>query len=421
MFALVDCNNFYVSCERLFRPDLRRRPVVVLSNNDGCVVARSQEAKDLGIKMAVPHFQIRALIERHQVVVFSSNYTLYADISTRVMLVLEEMVPDMEVYSIDEAFLRLPDERAPLEERLEFGHKVRERLRRWLRIPACVGIAPSKTLAKLANSAAKRDVASGGVVDLCDPHQREHLFTQTEVGEVWGVGRRTRDKLHAMGIRSVADLAHASPERIRRRFSVNLQRTVYELNGQPCFGLESSPTNKHQIICSRSFAQRITDFAELREAVCTYTVRAAEKLREQGQVASQVTVFIRTGAYNSNERHYSNSAQRRLDFPGNDTMALVGAATSALQSVWRHGYRYAKAGVMLSDLCPQQEAQPGLFDHTSAQRHNPALMQAVDALNRSGRGKIWFGGQGIKEDWRMKRAHLSPAYTTRWEDIPVVT
>lgn len=421
MFALVDCNNFYVSCERLFRPDLRRRPIVVLSNNDGCVVARSQEVKDLGVRMGVPHFQIRDLIQRHEVVVFSSNYTLYADISARVMLVLEEMVPDMEVYSIDEAFLRLPDERAPGDERLEFGHRVRERLLRWLRIPVCVGIAPSKTLAKLANSAAKHDVASGGVVDLSDPLQCEHLFARTEVGEVWGVGGRTRDKLQAMGIRTVADLAHASPERIRRRFSVNLQRTVYELNGQPCFGLESSPVNKQQIICSRSFARRITDFTELREAVCAYTVRAAEKLREQRQVASQVTVFIRTGAYNANERHYSNSAQRCLDFPGNDTMALVGAATSALQSVWRQGYRYAKAGVMLSDLCPEKEAQPGLFDHTSAQRQNPALMQVVDEVNRSGKGKVWFGAQGIKEDWRMKRAHLSPAYTTRWEDIPVVS
>jgi len=421
MFALVDCNNFYVSCERLFRPDLRRRPIVVLSNNDGCVVARSQEVKDLGVRMGVPHFQIRDLIQRHEVVVFSSNYTLYADISARVMLVLEEMVPDMEVYSIDEAFLRLPDERASLDERLAFGCKVRERLLRWLRIPVCVGIAPSKTLAKLANGAAKHDMVSGGVVDLCDSHQREHLFAHTEVGEVWGVGGKTRDKLRAMGICTVADLAHASPDRIRRRFSVNLQRTVYELNGQPCFGLESSPVNKQQIICSRSFAQRITDFAELREAVCTYTVRAAEKLREQGQVASQVTVFIRTGVHNANERHYSNSAQRRLDFPGNDSMALVGAATSALQSVWRQGYRYAKAGVMLSDLCREKEAQPGLFDHTSTQRHNPALMQVVDAVNRSGKGKIWFGAQGIKEDWRMKRAHLSPAYTTRWEDIPVVS
>jgi len=421
MFALVDCNNFYVSCERLFRPDLRRRPIVVLSNNDGCVVARSQEVKDMGIKMGVPHFQIRDLIKRHDVVVFSSNYTLYADISARVMLVLEEMVPDMEVYSIDEAFLRLPDESAPREERLEFGRKVRERLLRWLRIPVCVGIAPSKTLAKLANSAAKHDVASSGVVDLCDPQQREYLFARTAVEEVWGVGGRTRDKLHAMGIRTVADLAQASPDRIRRRFSVNLQRTVYELNGQPCFGLESSPANKQQIICSRSFAQRITDFTELREAVCTYTVRVAEKLREQGQVASQVTVFIRTGTYNTNERHYSNSAQRRLDFPGNDTMAMVGAATSALQSIWRQGYRYAKAGVMLSDLCPENEVQAGLFDHASAQRQNPALMQVVDTVNRSGKGKIWFGAQGIKEDWRMKRAHLSPAYTTRWEDIPVVS
>lgn len=421
MFALVDCNNFYVSCERLFRPDLRTRPVVVLSNNDGCVVARSQEAKNLGIGMGVPHFQVRDVLQRHQVVVFSSNYTLYADISARVMLVLEEMVPDMEVYSIDEAFLRLPDERAGLDGRLAFGHKVRDRILKWLRMPVCVGIAPSKTLAKLANTAAKSDPASGGVVDLCDQVQRQELFRRTEVGEVWGIGRRMEQKLHALGIRTVADLAAASPERLRRQFSVNLQRTIYELNGQACFGLEHSPANKHQIVCSRSFARRITDFTELREAVSTYTVRAAQKLREQKQVATQVTVFIRTGTYSSTERHYSNAAQRCLDFPGNDTMALLNAAANALQSIWRDGYRYAKAGVILSDLCPVKEMQPGLFDHTSTQRNNPALMQAVDALNNSGRGKVWFGSQGIKEDWRMRRAYLSPAYTTRWEDIPVVT
>ncbi len=421
MFALVDCNNFYVSCERLFRPDLRRRAVVVLSNNDGCVVARSQEAKALGIGMAEPHFKVRGILERHNVVVFSSNYTLYADISARVMSILDAMVPGMEIYSIDEAFLHLPDEYAALQQRLEFGRKVRERLLQWLRIPVCVGIAPTKTLAKLANGAAKCAAANGGVVDLCDPLQRQQLFKQTPVGEVWGVGRRTRDKLQAIGVCTVADLAGSSPEKIRRRFSVNLQRTVYELNGQPCFTLESSPANKHQILCSRSFAQRITTLDELREAVCTYTARAAEKLREQGQKARQITVFIRTGGYSTTERHYSNSAQRRLDFPDNDTLALVHAATSALQSIWRSGYRYAKAGIMLTDLCSATEVQPGLFDHTSEQQHRPALMQAVDAINSSGRGRVWFGGQGIKEDWRMKRTHLSPAYTTRWEDIPTVS
>lgn len=421
MYALVDCNNFYVSCERLFRPDLRHRPVVVLSNNDGCVVARSPEAKALGIGMAVPHFQVRGIIERNNVVVFSSNYTLYADISARVMTILDAMAPAMEVYSIDEAFLHLPDEHAQLQQRLQFGHKVRERLLQWLRIPVCVGIAPTKTLAKLANGAAKHEAASSGVVDLCDPSQRQQLFRQTPVAEVWGVGRRTQAKLQAMGICSVADLAGSSPEKIRRRFSVNLQRTIYELNGQPCFTLESSPVNKQQIMCSRSFAQRITAFDELREAVCTYTARAAEKLREQGQSAHQVTVFIRTGTHNATERHYSNSGQRRLDFPSNDTLSLVHAATSALQSIWRSGYRYAKAGVMLTDLCSEGEVQRGLFDATSAQQHRPALMQAVDAINNSGKGRVWFGGQGIKEDWRMKRAHISPAYTTRWEDIPTVT
>ena len=421
MFALVDCNNFYVSCERLFRPDLRRRPVVVLSNNDGCVVARSPEAKALGIRMAVPFYQVKSLVERHKVVTFSSNYALYADISARVMLVLEDMAPEMEIYSIDEAFLRLPDVNAGMDERLKFGHEVKARIRQWIRIPVCVGIAPTKTLAKLANHAAKHDVHGCGVVDLGDLSYRRHLLESTPVEEIWGVGKRLSEQLQRTGIRTAADLMAADPNHIHRRFSVNLKRTLYELHGQPCFGLESSPVNRQQIMCSRSFSKRITAYDELREAVCAYTARAAEKLRQQHQVAGHITVFIRTGGFAAQERHYSNSTGRCLDFPTNDTLALTHKSVAALSEIWRSTYRYAKAGVALSALQGEDEIQAGLFDQHSAQNHTPQLMKAVDALNCSGRAQVWFGGQGINEDWRMKRDHLSPAYTTRWEDIPVVS
>ncbi len=419
VFALVDCNNFYASCEKLFRPDLKDTPVVVLSNNDGCVVARSREAKLLGIKMGVPVFQIKAEMQRNGILAFSSNYALYADLSSRVMRTLEEMAPRVEVYSIDEAFLDLTGIESVLS-LVEFGQQVRERIGHWIGITVCVGIAPTKTLAKLANHAAKKYPATQGVVDLTNPDRQRRLLALVPVDDVWGVGRRLSTRLNALGITTALDLANASPRAIREQFSVVLERTVRELNGESCIELEEIPPTKKQIVCSRSFGVKVTQFELLREAVCEYATRATEKLRKEQQQAKVMTVFIRTSPFKDNEPQYSNSASGELLIPSCDTRDFIELANHLLKRIWKDGFRYAKAGVMLSDFYDPGMFQPGLFDDVSTRSNSQQLMSVLDTINQSGAGKVFFAGQGTKKDWSMKREHLSPAYTTRWDQLPRV-
>lgn len=419
VFALVDCNNFYASCEKLFRPDLKDTPVVVLSNNDGCVVARSREAKSLGIKMGVPAFQIKAEMQRHGILAFSSNYALYADLSSRVMRTLEEMAPRVEVYSIDEAFLDLTGIESAIS-LVEFGQQVRERIGHWIGITVCVGIAPTKTLAKLANHAAKKYPATQGVVDLTNPDRQRRLLALVPVDDVWGVGRRLSKRLNALGITTALDLANASPRAIRDQFSVVLERTVRELNGESCIELEEIPPTKKQIVCSRSFGVKVTQFELLREAVCEYATRATEKLRKEQQQAKVMTVFIRTSPFKDNEPQYSNSASGELLIPSCDTRDFIELANHLLKRIWKDGFRYAKAGVMLSDFYDPGMFQPGLFDDVSTRSNSQQLMSVLDTINQSGAGKVFFAGQGTKKDWSMKREHLSPAYTTRWDQLPRV-
>ncbi len=419
VFALVDCNNFYASCEKLFRPDLKDTPVVVLSNNDGCVVARSREAKLLGIKMGVPVFQIKAEMQRHGILAFSSNYALYADLSSRVMRTLEEMAPRVEVYSIDEAFLDLTGIESALS-LVEFGQQVRERIGKWIGITVCVGIAPTKTLAKLANHAAKKYPATQGVVDLTNPDRQRRLLALVPVDDVWGVGRRLSKRLNALGITTALDLANASPRAIRDQFSVVLERTVRELNGESCIELEEIPPTKKQIVCSRSFGVKVTQFELLREAVCEYATRATEKLRKEQQQAKVMTVFIRTSPFKDNEPQYSNSASGELLIPSCDTRDFIELANHLLKRIWKDGFRYAKAGVMLSDFYDPGMFQPGLFNDVSTRSNSQQLMSVLDTINQSGAGKVFFAGQGTKKDWSMKREHLSPAYTTRWDQLPRV-
>ena len=419
VFALVDCNNFYASCEKLFRPDLKDTPVVVLSNNDGCVVARSREAKLLGIKMGVPVFQIKAEMQRHGILAFSSNYALYADLSSRVMRTLEEMAPRVEVYSIDEAFLDLTGIESALS-LVEFGQQVRERIGHWIGITVCVGIAPTKTLAKLANHAAKKYPATQGVVDLTNPDRQRRLLALVPVDDVWGVGKRLSKRLNALGITTALDLANASPRAIRDQFSVVLERTVRELNGESCIELEEIPPTKKQIVCSRSFGEKVTQFELLREAVCEYATRATEKLRKEQQQAKVMTVFIRTSPFKDNEPQYSNSASGELLIPSCDTRDFIELANHLLKRIWKDGFRYAKAGVMLSDFYDPGMFQPGLFDDVSTRSNSQQLMSVLDTINQSGAGKVFFAGQGTKKDWSMKREHLSPAYTTRWDQLPRV-
>ncbi|WP_456300734.1 translesion error-prone DNA polymerase V subunit UmuC [Zobellella maritima] len=418
-YALVDCNNFYASCERLFRPDLRGRPVVVLSNNDGCVVARSAEARAMGIRMGEPYFKIMAEYERAGGMAFSSNYTLYADISSRVMRVLEMLAPAVEVYSIDEAFLDLTGV-ANAMELVAFGKQVRARVEQWVGITVGVGIAPTKTLAKLANYAAKKWPATGGVVDLSARNRQRRLMAITPVEEVWGIGRRLTRQLVAQGVTTALDLAKVPPKLARKQFSVVLERTIMELNGIACIPWEDSPAPKKQIINSRSFGERVTEYQPMREAVCQYASRAAEKLRQQRQTCRLVQVFIRTSPFAENEPRYSNHASVELTLPTADTRDMVAAAVRGLEAIWKDGCRYQKAGVMLCDFWPPGTYQPGLFEQVNERLHSVELMQVMDAINQSRRGRLFLAGEGINKPWQMKRARLSPAYTTRLGDIPVV-
>lgn len=418
LFALVDCNNFYASCESLFQPKFRNRPIVVLSNNDGCVVARSKEAKQLGIKMGVPVHQIKDMIRLHRIAVFSSNYALYGDMSQRVMSILEQMAPQVEVYSIDEAFLSLTGIES-YQSLNDFGVAVRERVQQWTGITVCVGIAPTKTLAKLANHAAKAYPATGGVVDLSERERQERLLCITPIEEVWGVGHRLSARLRELGIESALDLAEYDLKSLRQRFSVVLERTARELRGESCLALDDITEPKQQIVCSRSFSKRVESLEELRESVASYTARAAEKLRAEQQVCKMLSVSLRTGLFNPTEPIYSNSAVTPLATPTNDSSQLIAEATRLLRGIWRPGYRYAKAGVMLSELSPQEQGQADLFSAPEHARRK-RLMQTVDQINDGRHGKVFIAAQGVQQEWSMKRRYLSPAYTTRWNEIPNV-
>lgn len=417
MYALVDCNSFYANCERVFRPDLKHRPVVVLSNNDGCVIARSAEAKQLGIPMGVPAWRIASLVRQGQVVVFSSNYPLYADMSARVMTTLEQLAPRIEVYSIDEAFLLLT---GMAEEYLHsFAVQVRDRIDRYQGLPVCVGIAPSRTLAKLANHAAKQWPATDGVVVLTKKQRQRKLMSLLPVDAIWGVGKRQRQRLTSLGIESALDLADADPLWIQKRFSVVLARTVHELNGIACLPAEEIPQPRQQIICSRSFGQRIYQLDQIRQAVASHVSRAAERLRDQRMLAGQLSVFIQTGAFDKNGPGYANLASGSFEQPTVDTRCMTAMAWQLLERIWREGHAYAKAGVMLNELCAaQRHFQGDLF--AVSHKNDPALMQVMDNINRRGKAKVWFASQGMNPDsaqWAMRQSFRSPAYTTRWSDL----
>lgn len=421
-FALVDCNNFYASCEKLFDPTLRDRPVVVLSNNDGCVIARSKEAKDLGIPMGAPWFKLQADARRYGIVAFSSNYALYADMSNRVVEVLSQFCPHLEVYSIDESFLDLSGI-ATLE--LEtYGQAIRQRVWDWLGMPVCVGIAPTKTLAKLANHCAKKNLAGrDGVCDftMLPPATLSELLSGIEVGEVWGIGRKLSTRLAEMGIRSVRDLRAADTETIRSRFSVVTERTVRELRGASCLNLDTMVPDKQQIMSSRSFGRYVYSLKELEEAVAAYIGRAAEKLRQQKSLAGALMVYIRTNPFSESEPQYQKASTIALPEATADSRVLVGWGIRLLRRIYRTGYAYQKAGVMLSELRPRAMQQGSLFAGPEDNSRAHRLMTAMDTLNgKYGRGTLRLAAEGISPAWRMKRERLSLGYTTEWEELPVV-
>ncbi|MBQ5147768.1 translesion error-prone DNA polymerase V subunit UmuC [Citrobacter freundii] len=418
MFALVDVNSFYASCETAFRPDLKGRPVVVLSNNDGCVIARNAEAKTVGVKMGDPYFKQKDLFRRYGVVCFSSNYELYADMSSRVMFTLEALSPRCEIYSIDEAFCDLAGVRncRVLE---DFGRELKDAVYQNTGLAVGVGIAQTKTLAKLANHAAKKwQRQTGGVVDLSNLDRQRKLMAALPVDEVWGVGRRISKKLEAMGIKTVLDLADTDIRFIRKHFNVVLERTVRELRGEPCLELEKFAPVKQEIVCSRSFGERITEYDAMRQAICSYASRAAEKLRGEHQYCRFISTFVKTSPFALSEPYYGNSASVKLLTPTQDSRDIISAATRSLDAIWKDGHRYQKAGVMLGDFFSQGIAQLNLFDDNAPRRGGEKLMEVLDHLNaKEGRGALYFAGQGIQQQWAMKREMLSPRYTTRYEDL----
>ncbi|MFT2153640.1 Y-family DNA polymerase [Klebsiella pneumoniae] len=417
MFALCDVNSFYASCETVFRPDLKGRPVVVLSNNDGCVIARSAEAKPF-VKMGEPYFKQKDLFRRHGIIAFSSNYELYADMSNRVMTTLEELSPRCEVYSIDEAFCDLTGVRN-CRDLTDFGREIRETVLRRTHLTVGVGIAQTKTLAKLANHAAKQwQRQTGGVVDLSNLERQRKLMALLPVDEVWGVGHRISKKLEAMGIKTVLQLADTDIRFIRKHFNVVLERTVRELRGEPCLGLEEFAPVKQEIVCSRSFGGRITQYHEMRQAICSYASRAAEKLRGEHQYCRFISAFVKTSPFALNEPYYGNNASVKLLTPTQDSRDIITAATKCLDAIWRDGHRYQKAGVMLGDFYSQGVAQLNLFDDNAPRKNSEKLMEVLDHLNaKGGRGTLYFAGQGIQTVWQMKREMLSPRYTTRFADL----
>ena len=420
VFALVDCNNFYASCELLFNPKLKDIPVVVLSNNDGCVVARSAEVKALGIPMGVPWFKIQQEAKRYGIVAFSSNYALYADMSNRVVEILSSFSPNIEVYSIDESFLDLSGfERVGYH---AYGAEIRQRIADWLGLAVCVGIGSTKTLAKLANHCAKKMLAgSAGVCDFTTLSSTERLalFERIDVGEVWGVGRKITARLESMGITTVRQLHDADAETLRSQFSVVLERTNRELRGVACLDLEEVVPDKQQIMSSRSFGSLVYDRAELEEAVASYIARAAEKLRAQDALAGALQVYIRTNIFKPEVPQYQRAMTIPLPEATADTRLLTQWGLRLLRRIYRPGYGYHKAGITLMEIVPRTNQQFSLFVPNSlASGRNDQLMATLDAINgRYGRGALRLAAEGVTKSWQMRRGNLSPRYTTDWAGV----
>ena len=419
--ALIDVNNFYVSCERVFNPALIGVPVVVLSNNDGCAVARSNEVKALGVPMGAPWFKYKDLSKQHGIVALSSNYALYADMSNRVMNVLKAYSPDQEVYSIDESFLDLTE--FAKRDLVRYGQHMRKRILKWTGLPVCVGIGSTKTLAKLANHCAKKRPAFNSVCNFNAMHKDEldAILGSLEVGEIWGVGRKLAPKLESLGYKTVLDLKRANPEALRQQFSVVMQKTIHELNNVVCIEIEEISPPKKQIVSSRSFGVKVEDFNSLAESITLYVSRAAEKLRRQHSFAGSLYVFIRTSAFKPEDPFYSNGMTIPMPSPTDDTRQLVNVALWGLKKIYKSNFKYAKAGIMLSELVPAEGVQIDLFSQSQGSLKSDELMATMDKINQKmGKASIKLAGEGINKPWKMKQDNKSPCYTTKWEEIPAV-
>ena len=422
LFALVDVNNFYVSCERVFAPKLEAVPMVVLSNNDGCAVARSAEVKALGVKMGTPWFQMQDLAKKHGIQAYSSNYTLYGDMSNRVVQVLRKFTPNLEVYSIDESFLQIETVLKHYSDTIALGMSMKQQVRDTTGLPVCVGIGASKTLAKFANHLAKKHPQFAGVCDV-EAMPKPELYqwmTETSVSEVWGIGRQLTKKLKALEIYTVFDLLQASPQAMRQQFGVVIERLCYELRGTSCLKLEEVAPAKQQIIASRSFGKLVTKQEELAQSVATHAARAAEKLRSQDSVTGAITVFIQTNPFKQNEPQHHQSITISLADPSDNTVTLTNAALKGLQQIYQSGFRYKKAGVILNLIADKPTIQQSLFEDIESKGKSADLMHAMDAINsRFGNAVIRLAASGTKQEWQMRSNNKSPNYTTQWDELPI--
>ncbi len=414
--AIIDVNNFYVSCERVFNPKLENKPVVVLSNNDGCAISRSNEAKVLGIKMGTPWFKFKEFAKQENVTALSSNYTLYLDMSHRVMTLLSKFSPDQEVYSIDESFLDLTSFKS--KDLIQYSQQIKTKIKQWTGLPVSIGIGSTKTLSKLANYIAKKNSSFKGVCNLnvMDQDTLETWMSHIQVNEVWGVGRSLALKLNQLGIISVLDLKLADPDYIRQQFSIVLEKTVRELNSVVCMELKDIVEPNKEIMVSRSFGRRVKDKQELIEAVTAYTSRAAERMRKQESVATSLYIYIRTSPHDD-KKQYANGINIPLFQPTDDSMALTNAALLGLDYIYREGFDYQKAGVTLCNLTSKDKMQGNLFNDTIAH----SRMKIMDTINQRWKGKLKLGSEGVTKEWEMKAQFKSRNYTTDWDQLMIAS
>ena len=413
--ALVDCNSFYVSCERLFNPKLRNKPVVVLSNNDGCIISRSTEAKALGIKMGEPYFKAKNIIIKNNVQVFSSNYSLYGDLSRRVMRTLKRFNSGIEIYSIDEAFLDLSN--FPDNEMEDLGKEIRSIVLKWTGIPTSIGIAKTKTLSKVANHIAKKK--QSGVVSLIEVENIDPILEKVEINDIWGVGKQLTKFYHKNGIYNAKQLKNKSNTWIKKSSNVLGSRTAMELRGISCIGLETTSAKRKSCIVSRSFGKRVEDFQELREAIASYSLNASEKIRSEALVAKSITIFIRTSPFQNRYGFYSNSKTINFPIATNNSIEVVKAAVSALKTIFKNGYRYQKAGVLLSHLSNSNNGK-NLFSSTRDEKIN-ILMKSIDNTNyRYGRSTLSLASAGVHKKWNMRRQHSSKIDTADFYCLPKI-
>ena len=414
--AIIDVNNFYVSCERVFNPKLENKPVVVLSNNDGCAISRSNEAKTLGIKMGTPWFKLKEFAKQENVTALSSNYTLYLDMSRRVMTLLSKFSPEQEIYSVDESFLDLTSFKS--KDLIKYGQQIKTKIKQWTGLPVSIGIGSTKTLSKLANHIAKKNSSFKGVCNLnvMDQDTLETWMSHIPVNEVWGVGRSLALKLNQLGIISVLDLKLADPDYIRQQFSIVLEKTVRELNGLICMELKDIAEPNKEIMVSRSFGRRVKDKQELIEAVTAYTSRAAERMRKQESVATSLYIYIRTSPHDD-KKQYANGINIPLFQPTDDSMALTNAALLGLDYIYREGFDYQKAGVTLCNLISKDKMQGNLFKDTIAH----SRMKIMDTINQRWKGKLKLGSEGVTKEWEMKAQFKSRNYTTDWDQLMIAS